>query len=157
MPWQVSPPLVPPRLESRGGSSPSRGPEAPGRLISSPLGLRHGFTGRSWTGPISRKPLRSWWDTTTPSPQRHRQRDVCSMPGPVPLTARTPREAEEHSQGKTQSSLAPVFHRCTGMSIHPLQPRLCTTLHRSLFGSAHTLTAIWGWIPPVLASVLEKE
>lgn len=132
MPWQVSPPLVPPRLESIRGSSPSHGPKAPGRLIRSPLGLRHGFTGWSWAGPISRKPLWSWWDTTAHRPVPPCQRDICSTLGQVPLSARTPREAEEHSPGKTRGSLAPAC--CTDMPDHPLQPRLFMTLYRSLLG-----------------------
>lgn len=106
-------------------------------------------TGQSWTGLITKKLPWSWWDTTTPG--------LCSVPGQVAFTARTPGEAEEHSPGKTQGGLAPVFHRCRDLPNHPLQPGLCTRLYRSLFGSAHMLAAVRGWILPVLASVLEKK
>lgn len=33
----------------------------------------------SWAGPISRKLLWSWWDTTTPVPHRLSQKDVCGI------------------------------------------------------------------------------
>lgn len=98
-----------------------------------------------------------WRADGEPPLSRSCQRDAGSIPGQVPLRARMPREAEEHSRGKTYSSFAPVFHHCTDMPNHPLKPRLCTMLYRSFFGSAHMHTAMWGWIPPVLASVLEKN
>lgn len=140
---------MPPRLESRDGSCPSHGLTA---------GAEAWLYWTNLNSLVSHHDqlLESCWDTTTPGPRRHCQRDACSIPGQVPLTARTAREAEEHPQGKTQGRLAPVFHHYRDAPNHLLQARLCTALYRSLFGSAHMLTAIWGWITLVLMSILEK-